>query len=74
MSLADRVNEEPSKRKQCVACMWLDTLSNEDRKAFDELATRSDISKEQLGRICMEEGFPATVSAVKRHLEHHVPC
>jgi hypothetical protein len=73
MSLAERVNETPTKRKQCETCLWLDTLSDKDRKAFDELAARHDIAKEQLGRICIEEGFPGSVSGVKRHLIHHVP-
>jgi hypothetical protein len=74
MTLAERVNEAPTRRKQCVGCMWLATLPPEDRKAFDELAARTDISKSNFAHICIEEGFPGGESAFKRHLIHHVPC
>lgn len=73
MSLAKRLADVVptlGRRNGCTTCRWIDTLSEGDRKAFDEWVSRG-LSITQLWEQAAadpENPIPVSVSALRLHL------
>ena len=69
MSLSQRIAdfEPPQMGLRCLTCQMADSLSEEDRAAFDKACADSRISHTALARILREEGYRIGDSALRRH-------
>ena len=72
MSLKSRLDSVQASMANngCRTCMWLDTLSTADRRAFDSWLDESK-SIAQLWELCVLEGVGVTQSPFRYHLKHH---
>lgn len=74
MSLFDELEKEIEKRRPvCAVCEWLDTISDDDRRAFDQWLADGK-AKKPLWRACCRLGLNIGHSAFGDHVNrHHVP-
>ena len=74
MSLADDLASQPKLKSgpPCSTCTWLATLSDEDRKAFQDFVSQPRYNRAGLHRVITEKwNYPACESSLKYHLLYH---
>lgn len=74
MSLAARLASVQAHRTNagCRTCEWLRTLSDADRKAWDQWLADGK-SGQQLYEVATLEGLDISLTAFRHHLRHKVP-
>lgn len=77
MSLADRLAEEPARRRNdgCVTCRWIDSLTPADREAMHDWF-RKGRSRRQFWQVASTDpDNPLLISdsAFKNHMQHYSP-
>lgn len=71
MSLSQRLTTvQPNRSNRgCRTCEWLDTITDADRKAWDDWLADGK-SAQQLWEIATTEGLPISLTAFRHHLQH----
>ena len=71
MSLAQRLASVQANRANlgCRTCEWLKTLSDADRKAWDEWLAEGK-SGQQLYEVARAEGLDVSLTAFRHHVRH----
>lgn len=75
MSLSARLSTVVANRANggCVSCQWVDSLSEADRRAFDQWLDEGK-SLAQLWEICCSETdnpLQVSITALRNHTRHH---
>ena len=74
MSLVQRLASVQAHRANlgCRTCEWLQTLTAEDRKAWDDWIADGK-SGQQLYEVAVMEGLDISLTAFRHHLKHRTP-
>lgn len=77
MSFARRLAEVVANQanRGCVTCAWLDTLSDGDRRAWDEWIDdgKSLAQLHEIAACDPDNPLPVSLTAVRLHMKHHKP-
>ena len=71
MSLLNRLAQLPEKTTKCVVCLWLGTISDEERNAVVTAIKDPNWTASALWRVLSEEGLPCGDSAFRKHVNEH---
>lgn len=71
MSLAQRLASVQANRSNagCRTCQWLETLTDADRKAWNDWLADGK-SGQQLYEVAVAEGLDISLTAFRHHLRH----